>query len=144
MLSVMSIIDQLAKIDASVAVSNWERVISARGFMPPEEFYNAKLAERGVIMTVLEFNGEVIGVARLYPVPAVPGCVNMASVVIDEQYRGMGFGKEMIDKIMDHLWSLNYTEVILDHKVLNAGSTKFWASQGFVPMVSVCYKKLER
>src|SRR5690348_3820109 len=59
--------------------------------------------DRFVVATV---NGEVVGCAELAPLS--PAVAEVRSLVVEEDARGMGLGRRMVDALMAHATELGY------------------------------------
>ena len=108
--------------------------------LPPTPEKLERLAEHSVELTTVEFEGQVIGFAKLYNGEA-GAFVFIGNVIVDSALRGRGIGREL----MKHMMGLcrDYApEARLSVFAENRPAIMLYLSRGFRPYDAVVRKNL--
>jgi putative acetyltransferase len=82
---------------------------------------------------VAEYNNEIIGCCGIYPTEGLrENCVELVKFHITKSARGMGIGKELMQKCIDSAKNLGYTQMYLESLAQFERAVCIYEKQGFV------------
>jgi ribosomal-protein-alanine N-acetyltransferase len=108
---------EVLKIESQSPVSSW----SKRNFL-------AALRNMNYICLVAEYDDKVVGFV-IYTVN--PEYFRIRNLAVDSQYRFMGIGRRLVDRIKDKLPSRNRRKIILELRETNLAAQLFFKRLGF-------------
>lgn len=139
---VLRLVKQLADIELETAPTIWDKTRVERSNFTTENYFTEEMVDNGVRLGVLRYLDEVVGTFKLYSSPTSPVTCVISAFIVDEQYRKLGFGEEMLTSALEYIKIFGYQEVIIDYKTNNKAAARFWNKHGFIPSTTVCHKKV--
>ncbi len=98
------------------------RILKAHALdIPGTAYFDASLdhlsgfyAEPGRAYYLLTEGKKLIGGIGLAELPDLPACCEMQKLYLDENYRGRGWGRRMVDRIEQAAWEMGYQRMYLE------------------------------
>ena len=104
-----------------------------KGDLPP--ISNAKLENYGLF--VVEFNHNAVGLFDLYDGYPQEGIVWISLFLLDIESRGIGLGKNIINKITNECLQNGFESLALAVSMNNRVALKFWIQVGFKEILGI-------
>lgn len=77
------------------------------------EYYSA-CPEKRIYMIAYDEENRVIGGVGIAEYESVPGCAELQKLYLVEEYKGLGYGKKLVELAEKKAWELGYTEIYLE------------------------------
>ncbi|NMO94300.1 GNAT family N-acetyltransferase [Paenibacillus lemnae] len=77
------------------------------------------------------WNTDLVGFIVFCNRPDEDGNYWIPALMIDEQYQGRGFGKSAMDKLIEHMSSMNCNKIMIGHRPDNLLAAQLYESLGF-------------
>lgn len=95
------------------------------------EYYQAN----GAFGLTAELNGEIVGTCGIYPTKGLPeGTAELVKFYLKSSARGLGIGKDLMEKCMSESVKMNYKYLYIESLPLFTSALKLYEKMGFKPV----------
>ena len=84
------------------------------------------------VLWVAEKAGQILGCCGIYPTPGLPkGCAELVKFYIPKHSRGIGIGKELMERSIESAMEFDYTEIYIESMPVYSKAVSIYEQQGF-------------
>ncbi|MDO6688089.1 MULTISPECIES: GNAT family N-acetyltransferase [unclassified Agarivorans] len=132
------------KPEYSFVVMHQQKVVAVAGFQTPQGSFTSGIAWAGLSRILGSIKGLwAAAVFSLFERKASAKTLVMDGIVVAEEYRGLGLGSMLLDKMVEHATELGFERVRLDVIDSNPRAKKLYLAKGFKIVSSDYYPYLK-
>jgi putative acetyltransferase len=85
------------------------------------------------VLWVAETHKKVVGCCGVYPIKGLyPNCAEIVKYYIYKEYRGIGIGKELMNKCIESASEMGYTQLYLESLAVFSVAVSYYEKLGFL------------